>query len=237
MFFFSDEEVQSLRHIILFILTIYFKYWFQCTIPEKAPNLDIDLIQRLFEYRQINEEFANSLLVVFLRHLWYLSETLVGLSFFDRSLDSSTKRCMVAALKKKGKNSNLRKFEANLNAVSQKDFSRVDKFVSSKTNIFLNSLFTSQSNEENHLIFLEVDPDEWIYDRNYLRTEEIVKSLKVDNDTAERGVALITRYNNTLTHNDTERQLVLQVVEKHQKEFPYRTTKTNMIKNLQPNLT
>ena len=93
------------------------------------------------------------------------------------------------------------------------------------------------SNEENHLTFLEVDPDKWVHDRNYLRAEEIVKSLKVDNDTAERGIALITRYNNTLTHNETERQLILQVVEKHQKEFPYRATKTSMIKSLQPHLT
>jgi hypothetical protein len=53
-----------------------------------------------------------------------------------------------------------------------------------------------------------------------------VKSLKVVNDAAERGVALIQTFNGILTNQEEEKQFLLQVVEKHRHDFP-NPNKTN----------
>lgn len=45
------------------------------------------------------------------------------------------------------------------------------------------------------------------------------KNLRVVNDTAERGVALIEEFNNCLTHDETQRQYLLQVVRDHSKKY------------------
>jgi len=44
--------------------------------------------------------------------------------------------------------------------------------------------------------------------------------LKVINDHAERGVALVQRYNKILTKTKEQFQFLLQVVSQHQKKFP-----------------
>jgi len=42
-----------------------------------------------------------------MRHLWYLSETLVGLAFFDCGIADAEKLRMVVALSKAGEDSDL----------------------------------------------------------------------------------------------------------------------------------
>ena len=45
-------------------------------------------------------------------------------------------------------------------------------------------------------------------------------TLKVVNDTAERGVALIQEYNKTLTKDERDLQFLLQVVADHRQLYP-----------------
>ena len=47
-----------------------------------------------------------------------------------------------------------------------------------------------------------------------------VKQLKVVNDCAEKGVALIHSYNAALTKDETQKQLLLQLVSQLQKLIP-----------------
>ena len=50
----------------------------------------------------------------------------------------------------------------------------------------------------------------------YLSCCEFVHSTKVTNDVAERGVAMIQTFTNTVTKNETELQWLLQEVEANQ---------------------
>ena len=49
------------------------------------------------------------------------------------------------------------------------------------------------------LNFISTDPAEWENNNAFLIAEERVKSMKVVNDHAERGVALVQGYNKLLT--------------------------------------
>lgn len=203
----------------VFIATVYVQYWFECTLPAAAPKLDLKLIENLIDYRNINKKMANELLRVFGRHLWYLSETLIGLAFFDETIDNKTKRLMIAALKKNGVENNFRKADISMNTVTVADLN-IDRFVTSNTRFFFNSLFSKITGEINPLDFLEIDPSRWINKENYLRAKDVVNKMLIVNDVAERAVGLMTRFNGKVTNKETETQMVLQVTEHHQKKIP-----------------
>lgn len=46
-----------------------------------------------------------------------------------------------------------------------------------------------------------------------------MKNLPCVNDCPERGVALIQNYNETITKDEEQKQFLLQVVEKHRRDF------------------
>ena len=64
------------------------------------------------------------------------------------------------------------------------------------------------------------NPDTWESDNDYIAGQQKVRSLKVVNDAAERGVALIQAFNGALTSQEELKQFLLQVVEKHRHDFP-----------------
>ena len=68
--------------------------------------------------------------------------------------------------------------------------------------------------------FFAVDPDLWEDRDDYKKAAKIVENLKVVNDHAERGVALIQEYSGILTHDESQLQFLLQVSEDHRKMYP-----------------
>lgn len=67
---------------------------------------------------------------------------------------------------------------------------------------------------------METDPSTWSNDPSYKECNEIIKKLKVVNDTAERGVKLISEYNKILTNNENQKQFLLQVVKDYKTRYP-----------------
>jgi len=76
-------------------------------------------------------------------------------------------------------------------------------------------------------------PEQWPTIESYLSGQARLKQLRVVNDTAERGVKLFEDFNQLLTHDEEEKQLLLQVVEAHRKTVPTQTTKKSVIHALQ----
>ncbi len=50
--------------------------------------------------------------------------------------------------------------------------------------------------------------------------EDIVRELRVVNDTAERGVALMQEFNALLTEDEEQTQFAIQVIKEHRKRYP-----------------
>ena len=78
--------------------------------------------------------------------------------------------------------------------------------------------------------FLDINIDLWPTDDSYKENKEFFTQLKVVNDVAERGIALVNQYNQCLTKNEEQFQFLLQVVKEHRKNYP------NCNKNLFENL-
>lgn len=60
--------------------------------------------------------------------------------------------------------------------------------------------------------FFNLHPSTWELDDAYTMSKLYVKGLNVVNDIAERGVKLIQDYNNLITKDEEEKQLLLQIV-------------------------
>jgi hypothetical protein len=89
----TARELASLGHFNTFVLKIYLK-----PQASSAPQNDLMLLREIESYKKTNETVANAAMKSFSGHLWYLSEILVGLAFFDSEVSSETKSAMVAAL-------------------------------------------------------------------------------------------------------------------------------------------
>ena len=59
----------------------------------------------------------------------------------------------------------------------------------------------------------------WSDDPQYLFALEVVKNLRVVNDGAERGVALMSEFNLVCTKNENQKQCMLRGVYEHRQRF------------------
>lgn len=155
----------------------------------------------------------------FAGHLWYLSETIVGLAFFDPSVADETKSEMIAALQNKGHEKPARRVKVEIPHIST---TKLSDFVSVNTR----KLFAALGIEQG---FLQTNPNTWKTNKQFLEGHNKIKCLKVVNDAAERGVALIQNFNAAITNNEEQKQYLLQVVELHRTLYP-NSNKSTIVK-------
>lgn len=194
----------GLKQFLTFIIRVYIKYWFVCQIPTSAPNNDLQLLKDLQNFRAINDEVGSVVFSKFTSHLWYLSERLIGLSFFDSTINLETKRKMVESLEKPGHPDNPKRTYINNIELSN---ATLANFVTNNTYDFFNILFHDTEISYN---FLKEDPSTWNNNKDYVKAKKIVEGLKIVNDIAERGISLITKFNPVLTHQENQKQYLIQ---------------------------
>jgi len=67
---------------------------------------------------------------------------------------------------------------------------------------------------------LDLPPEQWEQDESFQEGRRKIENLKVVNDGAERGVAMISTFNDSLTRDEDTKQALLQVVEHHRRLHP-----------------
>lgn len=175
----SVTELSGLEKFNKFVTQIYLEAWFLSSNAISAPRNDLQMLKKLVNYENENKSVAATALKVFSRHLWYLSEHLVGLSFFDDQISVTTKIKMVSALNKK---SSLKSVENRLIIDPKKIMDKdISDFITENTKFFFKSLKLDES-------FLELHPRSWKSDKSYLEGLKIVQELEVVNDSAEVGL-------------------------------------------------
>ncbi|CAH2101754.1 unnamed protein product [Euphydryas editha] len=180
---------------VLFAVTIYVKCWFQTPVATSAPKNDLWLLKNLKNFENTNKTMSKKALTKFLGQLWYLSKELVALAFFDDEISLESKQKMVIALNKKGSDYySPKRITMDQSHIEEKN---IEDFVTSNTLRFFRILGIPSA-------FLQKEPRVWEEDEDYKASREIVRSMRVVNDIAERGVALIEEFNKLIT-TDEER--------------------------------
>ena len=101
--------------------------------------------------------------------------------------------------------------------VSDADFSRLQTFVTRRTNQLFNLLSNKGMDEARN--FLSKDPETWETDSFYQKLQESVRRMVV-NHSAECGIALIQKYNESLMKDEEQKQFVLRFVHCHRHLYP-----------------
>lgn len=208
------RETKGLTDFALFVALVYGRFWHEAPLAANAPFNDAQMLTALENYpNRVVAEAAKSALS---RHLWYFSEQLIGLAFFDSRVSCEVKRAMVENLQLPKTLSALKRPSA-----SNVNCNRLDSFVTERTgDLFKLLSFTGQ---EDSCGFLAKDPETWEVDDSFRKLKESVMRMKVVNDTAERGIALIQKYNETITKNEDQKQFLLCFVQRHRKLYPIST--------------
>lgn len=208
----TTREMKGLADFSVFVALLYGRFWHEAPAAERAPLNDITLLSLLSTYP--NCRVKQSATEAIYRHLWYVSEHLVTLALFDDRVRDETKAQMVANFSRPPNQILHRRLD-------KKDFSlgtSLEDYVTSRSLKFFD--LTCSNGQEAAKTFLSVPPSTWNEDMTFQQMKTTVKKMKVVNDCAERGVALIQSYNNALTKNEDEKQYLLQLVSDHRKKYP-----------------
>ena len=209
-FVMTKREEAGMKRFATFGVVVYVRAWFEAPYAAAAPANDLALLKTLASYD--DKYISEAALTAFSRHLWYLSESLVALSFFDSDTCMSVKRDMVRALDVQASNHEpLKRIKVDASTVAFSSKTVAD-FVTDRSRYFFDQLSLNSD-------FLNVDPSEWETRADYQGAAEFVRTIKVVNDAAERGVSLMQSYNSILTKNEEQKQYILQVVEQHRQKF------------------
>ncbi|KAG7169121.1 hypothetical protein Hamer_G031444 [Homarus americanus] len=189
----------------------------------QAPANDLLFLKKISDYTKVDKEVSEEACCKFINHLWYLNEEVVGFAFFDMNVGDETKQRMVDSLKK-AQNGN--RMKAVVKPQDVNDI-HLEDFVSSATSKFFDMLNLPTD-------FLQLSPSLWQTNAGYCKAQKKLKTMKVVNDVAERGVALIQDYIHVITKDEEQRQFLLQVVSDHRKNFP-NSLKRSVIEALKKN--
>lgn len=196
----TKKELSGMKQIGYFVCLVYVRFWHESVISRWAPKNDLDMIQILDSYPDINVK--KSALAAAKRHLWYLSEINIGLAFLDERITQEEKNKMFLNLEKPAKKKEMKRLDGKTLKFDEKSIS---DFVTSKTKTFF-ELFGIHDKSE--------------YCSTTVR--DLVDGLKVVNDTAERGIALIKKFNDSVK-DEEQKQFLLRVVEHHRRGVTKRT--------------
>lgn len=147
----SKVVLKELEEFNKFVIKIYLKAWFLCQIPTIAPRIDLQLLKDLVQYKKQNQKLGSAALKSFSRHLWYISDYLIGLSFFDCEITIETKIKMVSALKTQSGQQPLNRIQIKECDIMNKE---IHPFVNQNTRYFFETLKLSDE-------FLGTHPATW----------------------------------------------------------------------------
>jgi len=208
----TAAEQRHLAEFCMFASHIYVRAWISCPVTCDAAVNDLQLYKQIKQYASINQAVSEAAIKKLDRHLWYIGPELILLSLFSDKPSLEEKRLIVNSLQQCGDDWSVRGYK--LEETTDLNTKELHHLVTSSSMAALRSLglditFISGS-----------DPSAWSSSETFRATKAIICSIKVVNDAAERSVALMSTFNESITRNETEMQRLIQVVEDHRKRVP-----------------
>lgn len=224
----TPKEAKGLERFNDFSTRLYMKVWFCCSNAADAPFMDLEFLKHLDLVKNECKEISEAASKALKRHLWYLNGDLVMLCLFSSNVSTEDKILMVDELFKIDKYNRERVTNAS-KRLSEQEIGKVhEKSLHNFVNKNSWRIFEALNIQDD---FLHSSPSEWKKFESYRDGERKVKCLKIINDCAERGVALISEYNQLITKDEEQKQFLLQVVEAHRKKFKD-TKKITLVNNM-----
>ena len=193
------------------------KAWLSCPKTSDAPFNDLHLLRQIKQYYSVNPTISQAASKKFQAHLWYIGPEMLPLALFSDKLQVEDKRQLIAAI---------RRFPEESAEITERGIKLDPTHAEGIENKALHDLVTAASLRALCSIRIDVnfmlnsDPKSWNDSPIFQQSKSIVDSLKVVNDAAERSVALMSTFNESITKTESEMQKVVQVVEDHTRRVP-----------------
>lgn len=207
----SQDELSHFRYLCLFASLIFVKAWIQCPLTSDSPRNDLCFFRLLQFYTVVNKTVSEIAVSKFENHLLYVGPELIVFSLFSNNVTPNEKRQILLNMNKKDNGGEIRCIR--LMGASDLDKKTLPDLVGCQ------SLSTVKSLKLNLNFMNDLEPEKWCDSKDYKTAKSIVDDIKVVNDAAERALALITNYNETLTRKEDQKQLVIQVVGDNRKRI------------------
>lgn len=215
-FLLTDEELDACREFGLFVSLIYVHYWTVCTSAIDAPIHDLNFIKELKAYEIISADISETALQAIYRHLWYLGEELAPVALFSDKVTDATKNNIRLKLLDYSPNNNGR----NANSIKHTILNNAELAMQPLEYFIGPSSYLLFSLLDVDISFLTLDASLWKKNDHYQSGKKAVQNLRVVNDTAERAIALATKFNLCITKDENERQLLYRKVHANRQQLP-----------------
>ena len=193
----TSRELLGLQRFNRFVVCVYLQSWFTTKSVVDAPINDILLIQRLLGYD--DEALQTTGLNMMKRHSWYLSPELATLALFSDKLTCDVRAQLV------------------MNMTTDRGPHLLKSLPHSVKELCVSRSFFQTVGVDDGFLALPVET--WCDTPSYNAAAALVQNLSCVNDCAERGVALMQLFNESITKDEQQKQYLLQVVERHRKNF------------------
>ena len=194
----TERELVAIQRFNRFVILIYLQAWFTCNSTNEASINDLKILERL--NHGDDKDIGN---IGTKWHAWYLSPEMATLAIFSTQLSCAEKQLLVDGMTTEHGPHLLTELPSGVSVMR-----------------IFRSFFDTVGSDTS---FLSVVVDRWCETMSYQQALKTVKNLPCINDCAERGVALVENFND-VARDESQKQCVLQVVEKHRKTFSTLTT-------------
>ena len=214
-FHLTSSEHKHLTEFCLFVSHVYVKSWITSPVTCDAPVNDLHLFKNIKRYSTVNKLVSAAAMRKFENHLWYIGPELASLSLFSNSVSMHMK-CNIVDHMCQTYDPEVQWNVRTLKADKSRDLStaQLSDLVNSSSVPALHSLGVDMD------FILSSDPHTWSTSAVFQQAQSIACSLTVVNDAAERSIALMSNFNQSITKNEAEMQTLLQVVADHRQRLP-----------------
>ena len=201
-----------------FASIIYCLYWYEAPLPLKAAQNDIEMFKLLELYEEYfndavdEEEDKLDLVGVLTRHRWYLTEQLVIVNLANEDLQDEIREGMAVQLFLSPRKE-IKMGKPKFPDMTKSENHSLANLVGSNSWLIFNLL------EITDVGWLQIPCKHWNVLDSYKKFQSFVQNIVTVNDLAERGVATITRFNDSVV-NESDRQDLIQVVDEYRRKVP-----------------
>lgn len=179
-----------------------------------APVNDLMLFRRMKEYANINKVVSQAALRKLQNHTWYLGSEMAPLSLFSSKVSDEEKKSIVEAMILSGDDWRVRGIKCPVAECSELEKKQLHELMTSSSRAALRSLGLDVEILTGH------EPSSWDEIASFRKTKAVIASIKVINDAAERSIALMSSFNQSITKTESQMQKLIQVVEDNRKRIP-----------------
>ena len=207
-----DEATQEgLVRLGIFFVCVYIPYFLKASVGADAAYNDLSLYKQLVDYIDVNGPIATAALEVLSRHGWYTTEETVPFCLISNRLSLDQKSRIAARILSFAPPESITLGKPVFQELQEK--TKLHDLVGPKSYHLFSILGTDYE-------WLRQKPEEWENSPDYKEMEGFVRTVKVTNDVAERGVKIISDYAKILTQDNSLRRQLLQGVEMSRKIHP-----------------